>query len=337
MNQEYWEKYVNIMTADGDTRRERQIHKTKHMLSPRIESSPSCKDVMIDDVERKLLILSTDLPNKKTAYALPNEHLSIGSIVLWNKSHWLITEVDKDDDVLTRASIEMCNRKITWQNEKTGEILSRWATVQKPHYANLSRSQVITTSSREFKVQMPYDAESSLIDIDKRFMLEKIGNEPKTYVCTSVDSITERYDCNEGVQGFLVLNLTQDQYNPKTDNAELNICNYISPVTPDPHTPSSINYKILFNGEPEIKIGGSGKKFRYECRDADNNLIASPSAIAWNFADPTAKIKNVINGEDLILSAPNDNSLIGSSVRISIMDSSDELKYVIVKVVSLFG
>ena len=119
------------------------------------------------------------LPLRKKIYTLPDENLSLGSIVLWNDSHWIVTEVDKDNDITTQGAIEMCNRQLTWQNVKTGEIHSRWATVQKPYYSNIDENDVISTSSREFKVQMPYDEESSLIDVDKRFMLEIIAENQK--------------------------------------------------------------------------------------------------------------------------------------------------------------
>ena len=83
-------------------------------------------------------------------------------------------------------------------------------------------------SQREYKVEMPFDDETALIDLDKRFMLEIINGEPKTYVTTSVDQSTERYELHGKTQGFLVLNIRQDQYNSKTDNAEKMICTEIA-------------------------------------------------------------------------------------------------------------
>ena len=48
-------------------------------------------------------------------------------------------------------------------------------------------------------------------------MLEIIGESPKTYKVTSVDTITDRFYMSGDIRGFLVLNVTQDLYNPKTD------------------------------------------------------------------------------------------------------------------------
>lgn len=100
-------------------------------------------------------------------------------------------------------------------------------TAEKPYYSNLDETQILTISSREFKIQVAYDEETSLIDLDKRFMLEVIAGQPRTYKVTSVDAITERFHQSGEIRGFLVLNVQQDLYNPKTDNVDLMICDYI--------------------------------------------------------------------------------------------------------------
>ena len=117
-------------------------------------------------------------------------------------------------------------------------------------------------SQREYKVQMPFDDETALIDLDKRFMLEIINGEPKTYVTTSVDQSTERYELHGKTQGFLVLNIRQDQYNSKTDNAEKMICDYFEPnKSNEPDADSQVTATIKYAGKPEVRVGGSWKKF----------------------------------------------------------------------------
>lgn len=158
--------------------------------------------------------------------------------------------------------MELCNRQIQWQNPITGEIVSRWATLSKPYYANNKDIIMTSLSQREYKVQMPFDDETALIDLDKRFMLEVINGEPKTYVTTSVDQSTERYELHGKTQGFLVLNIRQDQYNSKTDNAEKMICDYFEPNKIDEsEIDSRVTATIKYVGKPEVRIGGSWKKF----------------------------------------------------------------------------
>lgn len=328
-----WAMYENRMGLYGEDQRETNISRSKRMILKKMLTNPMCKRVEIDDEPRKLMILATALTTKKKIYTLPDENLSLGSIVLWNDSHWIVTEVDKDNDITTQGAIEMCNRQLTWQNVKTGEIHSRWATVQKPYYSNIDENDVISTSSREFKVQMPYDEESSLIDVDKRFMLEIIAGEPKTYRCTSVDSTTERYDHEGGLRGFLVINLTQDQYNKDVDNAELGICDYVQPKTPDPPPVPSIAH-ISFIGEPILKVGGNAKSFsiQYDTEDTVE--------LTWDVyvADHLKNLITITQTTDSVsLQAANNNLLIGSEIKLSLMNGDQEVDSIMVKVVSLFG
>ena len=102
-----------------------------------------------------------------------------------------------------------------------------------PYSNSLDTSATLTESQRQFKIKMPYDAESSLIDLDKRFMLETIGGMPRTYHTVAIDSMTERYDYDGSIKGFLSINVKQDAYNPKTDNKDLGICDYIFPARED--------------------------------------------------------------------------------------------------------
>ena len=330
-----WELYETKMRLYGEDQRETSISRTKRMILRKMLKNPMCKKVMIDDKPRKLLVLATALTTKKKIYALPDENISLGSIVLWNESHWIITEVDKDYDISAQGAIEMCNRQLTWQNTETKEIHSRWATVQKPYYSNIDENEVISTSSREFKVQMPYDEESALIDVDKRFMLEIIAGEPKTYRCTSVDSITERYDHEEGLRGFLVINLTQDQYNKDVDNVKLGICDYIEPESHDSENdPDDSSARILYSGEPVIKIGGNAKTFTIWQDDSDTSTFSWKVYVADHLRNLITVVEDTMS---ISLKAVNNNLLLDSEIKLSLMNNGNEVDYVIVKVVSLFG
>ena len=103
-------------------------------------------------------------------------------------------------------------------------------------------------------------------------MLEIIGKTPRTYRLTSVDSMTERYDYNGETSGFLVINVEQDAYNPKTDNSELMICDYVT----DNSTSAPAEKGIFYTGTKEIKAGGPHKKFA-----ATLNEVKDPT-VTWS-------------------------------------------------------
>ena len=82
-------------------------------------------------------------------------------------------------------------------------------------------------STREFRIQMPFDEYSANLNIGKRLMLEIINGVPKTYRITSVDQMTSRIDYNNEQVGFLSFNVEQDLYNSELDHAEKMLCNYV--------------------------------------------------------------------------------------------------------------
>ena len=58
------------------------------------------------------------------------------------------------------------------------------------------------------------------------------------------------------------MNIRQDQYNSKTDNAEKMICDYFEPNKSDePDADSQVTATIKYAGKPEVRVGGSWKKF----------------------------------------------------------------------------
>lgn len=252
-----YSSYVSILNTHGATRRDRVINKSRHDTNMLAPDSPAYKQVEIDGEQRNMVIISSTVTNQKIIRSMPGDDFEIGQIMVWSKSHWLITERDADDEITVRGKIELCNRSIQWQNDENKEIVSRWGVVDKPYFSNLSENNVMTLSSREFRIKIPYDEESSLLDIGKRLMLEEINGRPKTYRITCVDAMTERYDRDNEQTGFLTINVEQDQYDPTTDNQEHMICDY-----EPPHDIDEGAVRIVFEGVPCVKIGGRGKVFK---------------------------------------------------------------------------
>lgn len=252
-----YSSYASILMTHGATKRERVINKSRHDTNMLAPDSPAYKAVEIEGEKRNMVIISSTVTNQKIIQSMPGDDFEIGQIMVWSKSHWLITERDADDEITVRGKIELCNRSIQWQNDENKQIVSRWGVVDKPYFSNLNENNVMTLSSREFRIKIPYDEESSLLDIGKRLMLEEINGRPKTYRITCVDAMTERYDRDNEQTGFLTINVEQDQYDPLTDNQENMICDY-----EPPHDIEEGAVRIVFEGDPRVRIGGRGKVFK---------------------------------------------------------------------------
>ncbi len=323
-------QYRKMLNLDGPTQRDRIINKAKKDQNKLAPISPSFKDVTIDDVPRKLNIVSSTVMNQKIIHTLPGEDFTIGSIVYWSKSHWLITERDAEDEITVRGRIEICRKQITWQDDITHEIHSLWATVEKPYYSNLEENKLMSISTREFKIQMPFDKYSANLNIDKRLMLEIINGMPKTYRITSIDQMTSRIDYNGEQVGFLSFNVEQDLYNPETDNAEKMICDYV-PIDDEIEEPPEITYppaqddsseyklSIDFTGTPTIQTGGFGKLFTAKiddeiCETANWTLRGDHVPDELHFKNAT---DSVTNAKCKVVCADNPK-LIGTKLTLSV-------------------
>lgn len=309
--------YAAMLGRPGTSRRDRIIEKSKHDTLRMGPDSPAYKEVEIDGVKHHMEIISSTVTNQKVIRAMPGDDFEIGRIMLWSKSHWLITERDADDEITVRGKIELCNRSIQWQDDETREVVTRWAVVDKPYFSNLSENKLMTLSSREFQVKIPYDEESALLDVDKRLMLEEINGQPKTYRITCVDGMTERYDRDNQQTGFLVLNLEQDQYNHATDNGDKMLCDY----EPTKDVPDSGDVAIKYTGEAKIRLCGRGKVFHatldgkpyadcvWEIQPDDDSLqkkVYFANSTTWNR----------VVGESCRITATDEKSLNGHTVTV---------------------
>lgn len=276
---------------------------------------------MVNGICQPLIVSQDkDVLNIRRLYAYPGQTFYTGDVIDCYDSKWLVTEVDQNKEIYTWGKMQQCNRELIWQNTQTGEIISRWATAEKPYYSNLNETQVLSVSNREYKIQVAYDDETSQIDLDKRFMLEIVAGKPRTYKVSSVDTITERFYEGGTTRGFLVLNLTQDLYNPNTDNMDLMICDYVDPDIVDyPGLTGKSRVEITYSGTPQIRYGGSAKKFTacyYE-----NDCLTDDFVSEWtvNLPDSVSDmLEYTIDGNIIYLRALDDIRIQGQSITLSV-------------------
>lgn len=267
-----------------------------------------------NDVPQDFIIVPTD--EGCNLWARPGETFDIGDIIFYNKLHWLIVDVNFSDDLTRSGKMVRCNRQIRWQNRTTGAIVERWCLATKPYTSNIAKGITIANSNREFKIQLAYDDETMLIDLDRRFLLEVIDGMPKAYQVTSVDTITNRYQDIDG--GFLVWNLTQCEYNPLTDNPDLMIADYVDYSISTDH-----DAELVIEGRDTIPIGSSRI---YTLRDASR----------WDVSPALPGVGSRFEGENLTLSLEYDMDLVGTTILVTAQVPDGRMAVREVKVVDLF-
>ena len=324
-----------------DTRKQAQLNEIQRQIAKHFMDTPDYhNDTLVNGEMQELLVSRNQKDDsKKTLIAYPGETFMPGDVVDCFDAKWLITSVDPNQESICRGVMERCNRQLRWQNMETGEIITRWCTAQKPYYSNSEYNKLADVSTREFKIQIPYDDETKLIDLDRRFMLEVIGENPKTYKVTSVDTVTERFEFGGKFVGFLVWNIKQDQYDERRDNKELQICDYFNPKLKDPmgnDRDKVVNSRIDYSGNLELKIGGSEKTFTGVLFNQRTGEVL-PDIGEWRVAyspQYDGKIEQRMEGNKLILKAKDTSALEGANIRITFSNKENTCdSYVVVRVV----
>lgn len=320
-----------------DTKKQAQLNEIQLQIALHFRDTPDYhSETLVNGKTQELLVSRNNKDDsKKTIIAYPGQTFMPGDVVDCFHAKWLITSVDPNQESICKGVMTRCNRELRWQNLNTGEIITRWCTAEKPYYSNSAFNKLADVSTREFKIQIPYDEETCLIDLDRRFMLEVIGERPKTYKVVSVDTVTERFELGGQLVGFLVWNLKQDQYDDKKDNKELQLCDYFEPIeVDDAPAQNDHDIDIMFAGSSSLKIGGSWKRFEAIAYN-ENGETFVPSG-AWEVVvspQHEGKVESVVNNNILELRASADSSLEGASVKIEFAEGETEKSAVLSLVV----
>ena len=250
------------------------------------------------------------------------EILDIGDIILFNGLHWLVNDKNFQDTIYNSCEMMKCNREIRWQNPTTKEIVSRWCFAERPYANGVDEGKVISTSNRQFRITLPYDTETTMVDLDRRFLLEKINNIAKSYRLKATDVNTNKLQDIEG--GFVIWTLEHEgNFMPDRDNSELMIADYIISDEPTPLPPDLLLSDI--EGSSVIKCGMSPRQYIAKFYDKDNNIVPHDNIdFIWDIENPDDKsILNAItldNG-DIKLSCC-DNVCIGKTFYLTLTDRS---------------
>lgn len=322
-----WDLYAKQLQHKGMTSRDRIISREKEALIAQFEKAPSAKNTLVDGELKKMIVSSTQVLNEKTFVLMPGDTIKIGDIVVWENLHWLVVELDFDNTIAYKGRIAQCNRQIRWQNPVTKDIIERWCLMTKPYTSNVTNGTQINVSNREYKVQIPYDDETKLVDLDKRFMLELINGKPRTYSCTSVDQQTNVYQDLEN--GFIVWNLSQDEACHPNDNVDLMVCDYIQGDN------DAVNPNIYVIEGMDVLRAELGK-FLYTLTPSDEGQ----KDIVWNYSVQTEKrdFIHVEQNEDNSVFLSAENQAIGAIIELYATDhTGEEIARKSIEVVDAYG
>ena len=323
-----WNKYINHITAEGKTQRDRQINRLKNQINNKVGSNPSYKSVKLNGEETHLIINTSTKPYYKEFQSLPDQKILAGDYVEWADSMWLVLNADSDDEVYTDGNLRQCQHRIYWQ-KADGTIVSRYAfTENASSYSNgETGNNTITLQSNQFMVYLPYDEETAELDNGKRVHMSRSNAKCKPYELTRPDDITYGF----GEKGVLNIIFTQTQYNASNDKlitledgTQAWICDYIdsSPTPSEPTTPDKTeDLSATISGTTNLRIGVT-RTYTATLSDKNGNAVQwDDTKYGWNVASDFDVNQSVT--ENKISLTVEDEDFIDSSFILQVIKLDD--------------
>ena len=326
-----WNKYINHITAEGKTQRDRQITRLKNQINNKVSSNPSYKSVKLNGEETNLIINTSTKPYYKEFQSLPDQKILAGDYVEWADSMWLVLNADSDDEVYTDGNLRQCQHRIYWQ-KADGTIVSRYAyTENASSYSNgETGNNTITLESNQFMVYLPYDEETAELDNGKRVHMSRSNAKCKPYELTRPDDVTYGF----GEKGVLNIIFTQTQYNQENDKlitledgTQAWICDYIDSSTTPPSEPTTPDetedLSVTISGNTNLKVGFSRTYTVNFTDESGNEVDWNDVGFSWNVISDfdSGLIEQTISGNAIKLSVDDENLIGGSFILSVVMDT----------------
>jgi len=274
-------------------------------------------------------LADTQLKSLERTVLFPTGTVKAGQYIYFNNNYWLIIGYPGSNKVYSKVVVSLCQYLLRWQNNE-GQIIERWMAHSSASKYSMGEKEgaVQTLVSDDFAILIPNDEESLNIDGKRVFIDTNKKNPRKTFQITRNNDALYDYGANGGV---LYLIADRDEFNPKTDNQELMICDYISPdETTTPPFPDKSDILSKIKGNTNLKIGFP-RSYTVSFTDSNENPIAMPS-FQWNIQSDF-DIEQSVNGDKISLKI-DDEDLIGSSFILQVLiDSivSSEIKINVVE------
>ena len=246
---------------------------------------------------------------------------------------WLITHFD-DRMQFRQFSILKCLHVFKWVSKADGkrkvyECLGAPRN-QSSYNSGVWLDNTFQVPENQQIIIFPTNDDSRTIHYDTKFLL---GDE-KRYPPIAWKTSKIQSSFNGDITRFT---MTQEQFNPATDNAELMIADYWeSYVEPEmEETPTVSDLEITYSGSPAVRAGGGYKKFCLQSY-IDGSLVDVTDDVEWSidFGGNEDKLECVVQDNIFKVKCINDYSLIGKTFTIT-AKSKNSSKSIIAEVTSL--
>ncbi len=277
------ELYKNRLKAYKVEGKEGKIEDIKKRILDNFESNLSYYEVLINNIERKVLIVS-DKNNQYKVLCKPNDDkIKNGDTVVWGNKNFLCVGIEENDTVQSAGFIQKCNNTLTFQDPNTLEIHTLPCTLQDKtsvYSDGIYQNPYLTLADDQILITVPNNDITNKIVTNMRFIFDH--DEWCIYKCTKIDKLTQK--------GLIKFVMKHDTYIKAKDNLELNIADYKEileePEPPEPLNPESykieldLSYnEVIFNTFETCNV-----KVYFEDEEVDDEItfeIIGDETILW--------------------------------------------------------
>ena len=249
---------------------------------------------------------------------------------------WLIWHID-DRPQFRQCSILKCLYVYRWISNKDGRRIIHEALGcprnQSSYNSGVWLDYTTQVVENQHIMVIPTNDDSKTVGYDTKFLISEPGRYPP--IAWKVSKIAP--SLNGDITKFT---MTQEQFDPSRDNAELMIGNYydgvVAPeVLEAEEVPTPSDLEITYSNSPAVKAGGGYKKFSLkEC--VDSKLVDVTEDVEWSvdFGGNEEKLELSVQDNILKVKCKNDYSLIGKTFIITATTEYSS-KSLVVEVTSL--
>ena len=270
-----------------------------------------------------------------------NPNIKVGSYVqicneMDEPEWWLIWHLD-DRNQFRQYSILKCTHIYRWLSRKDGRRVVHEALGcprnQSSYNSGVWLDYTTQVVENQHIMVVPTNDDSKTVTYDTKFLISEPGRYPP--LAWKVSKVAP--SLNGDITKFT---MTQEQFDPACDNAELMIANYFdSVVNPEllelEETPTVSCLEITYSGKPAVRAGGGYKKFCLKHR-VDDKLVDITDDVEWSvdFGGNEDRLECSVQDNICKVKCKNDYSLIGQTFTITAATEYSS-KSLIVEVTSL--
>lgn len=293
-------------------------------------SSNYIPNAKINNDSAELVVTGTDEPNTVKVIAFPDVKLVQGDYISFNGKTAIIIGIMAYQPFQVYATAMLCNFTFRWQDlngniiEKIGVYNSSYNSTN-ASFSGKVEGEKYPIISGEMRAYLPYDDETKYLFIDKRLYVGKTYDQNHKEILKVNKIIGSDFSaCNYNEGHLAVFNLTVDTYNEKTDNKDLLICDYISPVENNDDKESN-NIKGAISGRKTIPLG-STRNYTIKYTN-DKNEQVEDIETNWSVESEITDLTFKQNGNSISITIPDNEDYLGKEITIIATSGDSVTKY----------